>query len=206
MLRIFWQRIIMAKNSVLAIIIKGILLVCLFFIFCFLFFLKGAKYARKYCALMFVVRSFYFYHGIFACTEQIHSPDVKVALDVYCGSRGTLWPVFTTCAAPGPLWVPFPQDKSLFFKDSQPWSLSPKKHMTLSVPTGQAEQHEIRTPWPSGQYLPLVRAFSKAQWSRLLRGELLFGAQTFVIKASQNCYSNKIPNVYGVCIICEAFT
>lgn len=64
----------MAKNYTLAIIIQGILW-GLFVYFCFLFFLKGVEYARKYCALMLVIQSFYFHQGHFCMhgTESLTS-------------------------------------------------------------------------------------------------------------------------------------
>lgn len=154
---------------------------------------------------------FIFIMGIFACTEQIPSPGVKVALDVYCGSRGTLRPVFTTCAAPGPLWVPFPQDKSLFLKDSQPWSLSPQNTWLWVYP--QAKQNNVKywhpdpvvsTSLQCGHAQTEIRLNEADFWEESCYLE--HRTLTSVIKASQNCYSNKIPNVYGVRIICEAFT
>lgn len=52
------------------------------FYFCFVSHLKGAKYARKYCALMLMVHSFIFIMGISACIEQNASLGDKAALAV----------------------------------------------------------------------------------------------------------------------------
>lgn len=209
------SRIIIAKNSILAIIIQGILWGLFFyFLFCFLF---------ERCQICQEVLSFdargtvplFFFTGIFACTEPYPSLGDNTALAVYWGSQVLLQPVFTTCAALGLFGCPFPRTSLYSLRTHSPEVFSPKTHDFESVRRPRRTMwHTI--PGPSGLYLlqcghaqPEIRPDEAGfcEDSRSVNCIYLeHRTLASVVKASQNCYSNKISSVYAVLIICPAFT